>query len=241
MNRLREKIGAVLIEFAFAIPVFLVLLYYIHDLPKHKLLARKMQFVTNEMSAILQNIALQRSNEGSVIKKNDFLNAMRLAYLSIFPGNTMTWLGNNCWPLGYGPYAAAIYVKGTGNGIGQGKWIVKTMGDNGYEIYVDKQIATVCNLGFSEQNTAAKKFWPTLNINTNESKVILQCLLCYDKSGLWGMKFKDGTPCRNVSPCKAFGFLLFNPTGVGTGRGGFFPSVTIFTPQAGFSETPPRD
>lgn len=225
----------ILIEFAFSVPVFLAFIYYAHDLPKQKRLQRKIQFVAHEMAMILQNIASKRA-----ITKQDLITAMRLAYLSVFPGMTMQGTQNRSHSLGYYPYAAVMYVKGVEQNLVQGKWIAKVTTDNGYPIYLDKNVASVCNWGFFEQSTDASKFWPTLKISENESRLIIQCHLAYDRLWKWGDKFTDGTYCKNVSSRKAFGFLFLEPKGVGTAGGGFFTSTIIVTPNSGFTENFPR-
>lgn len=222
---MRRKVGAVLIEFAFAIPVFLILIYYIHDLPKQKLLQRKMQFIANEMAAILQNISMQKT-----ITSSDCANAVRLAYLSIFPGDTMLSPGNKLFAFGYCPYAAVYFYRNDGGTV-RIQWRRKVDGEERMNVWPDNDDGTIMNEQLLRTN---------MKIKSNESKIAVQCLLAYDCYGRWGDKFMNGTPCRKVSTRSAFNFLLFSPQGVGSSRQGFFPANVVFSPGPGFSLTPPQ-
>ena len=214
LNRLRKSVGAILIEFAFAIPVFLVLLYYIHDLPKLRLLQRKMQFVAYEMSSILQNIAKQRQAAGTVITKQDIANTMKLVYLSIYTGNTIDGtVSPSKFPLGHYPYIGLMMVQGTGNNTAIGKWRLRSWG--GIKSCTMEGFGGGNGLSWSSKETSSTTFYPKLSISQGENKIILQCVLYYAHAGKYDETFSNGTPCKNVSVRDAFGFLLFKPEGIG--------------------------
>jgi len=243
LNRIRKTTGAILIEFAFALPVFLVLLYYIHDLPRLRLMQRKMQFVAYEMSAIIQNIAKQKSVNEEVITKKDFADAMKLAYLSIYTGNTIngTIEPSSKFPYGHYPLTAAIYVRGTGDNKAEGKWKLRSFGGNGINAYrTNSNLGGAISLNYQTETTNALTFYPKLSISQGENKIILQCVLYYDHAGKFKETFSDGTLCKNVSVRDAFGFLLFKPEGVGTDKTGFFPAEVIFSIGSHFPETEPK-
>lgn len=135
----------------------------------------------------------------------------------------------NSFPLGYYPYVFVAYFQGDNNGSAQMKWVEKLDGIYGYPVYVGNGIGSV----------ASENLLKVDKLKAGESKVVVQCVLCYDKSGGWGRRFSDGTPCKNVPPRKAFNFLFFDPVGGGTSGGGFFPGTVFFTPKAGFPTTAP--
>ena len=85
LNAVHE--GSILIEFAVCIPVLIILLFYIHDLSKLKRYHDQTEFVAQQMVNILQNISQNRENKKITI--NDIKRAASLAFLSVYPGNTM--------------------------------------------------------------------------------------------------------------------------------------------------------
>lgn len=238
LNRLRRKVGAILIEFAFAIPVFLILIYYIHDLPKQKLMQRRMQFVTYEMAAILQNIAKQKT-----ITCTDISNSARLAWLSMFPGITQ-YSPTNSWdsmPLGYLPIFRTYYVMGTGTDKVTIKWLCRTHA--GFENKGIYGTGLYAREPFSERTLvkswsgSASNIYPNLHISqAGGTKIIVEAKL-YNGGDV---NFSTtGQSTANVSKGKLFGFLLFNPK-CGAKERTYFNSIAIFTPQGkGFSATPP--
>lgn len=242
ISKLKRKLGAVLIEFAFVVPVFLALIYYIHDLPKYKLMARKLQFVANETAAIIQNIAKQRADNGETFYQKDLWNASSLAFLSVFPGNTMTGTmkPREVFPLGYFAHTTLMYVVGTNNDEAQGKWAMYTCGGGGnVDITAgENYISSGCTIVFNSSSSPAKFFYPTLKINKGEAKLLVECLLFY-RVGHNTSGFTDGRRCKDVSPRQAFKFLILDPKRMGRDGTGFFNAVSIFTPQGGFSASLP--
>lgn len=81
--------GAILIEFAFVVPVLFSLIYYVQDLVRHMQIQERMQFAAQfaaqKIASNVQNIA---RIEGNVLDCSDLANTTRLANLSIFPGRT---------------------------------------------------------------------------------------------------------------------------------------------------------
>ena len=233
----RKNLGVILIEFAFAIPIFLVLIYYLHDLPKMRLMQRKMQFVAHEIAAILQNIAYESN---SPIRGLDVCRAMRLAYLSIYFGNTMnsTQFGGG-YSLGHFPYVTLYHVKNDISGNFKRLWTIRSCGGfvhsylSNHEAYKWALLRASVN---PDASTAAD-FHPELeNLKNGENKIVIDCSLSYP----WNESntFADGRKTDEVSRREAFGFLFVNPIGSGTLGQGFFPAVASFSPPPqAFSET----
>jgi len=233
LNRLRKSVGAILIEFAFALPVFLVLLYYIHDLPRLRLMQRKMQFMSYEMAAIIQNIAQQKSmTSNPLITEKDLSNALSLAGLSWFAGNTFMPIAKNTMPFGYALYLTLHYVNGKSSNSLERKW---------NKVVLIRDVTPFYSSN-NDDDTAIviTDYKDRISIGSGEKKIFVELFLLYDYKGQWGWKFSNGTSTGSITPRKAFGFLFFTPNGQGINTRAFFPAVTIFTPRVGsFSETEP--
>lgn len=246
----RKSLGVILIEFAFAIPIFLILIYYLHDLPKMRLMQRKMQFVAYEIATILQNIAEQKATtDAPCITGYDVLSAMRIAYLSIYFGNTMnsTSSSRNRFPLGHFPYVGMYYLKGNGHNQYQKLWYTLAHGGaiNIYDSTPYEKWNIYC-LPLNTTAATADSFHPSLTIENGERKLLIACCLYYTYAPSTFIEgqgyFADGRKTDKVSPREAFGFLFINPLGSGSRGVGFFSAVATFTPSPqAFSDTlPPK-
>ena len=222
-----SKKGAILIEFAFAVPVLFSLIYYIQDLARYKQIQQRMQFAAQEIASNLQNIARVKS---STITSNDMLNAIRAANLSFCPGMTQ-YSQNDYWsgaPLGYIPVTRIHYVKGTGSSSAEIKWLCRchTWDVNQY------RVAQQTTKEYNKNETKIKSWigapydiYPDLTINEGEVKIIVE-------HKLHAYNDKDG---------KILGFYFLNPVTSNTGEQVLFNSIVIFSPVPGaFSETPPK-
>ncbi len=70
--------GAILIEFAFCLPVLIVLVYYIYDLNRYKRYYSQTEFVGQQVASMIQNIS--QSREDKTITKNDLQHISRMAF-----------------------------------------------------------------------------------------------------------------------------------------------------------------
>ena len=82
----KSRKGAILIEFAFAVPVLFSLIYYVYDLAKMKRYNERMDFVGHQMAGMIQNISQNRADKR--ITKADLRNIISAAYTTIYPGDT---------------------------------------------------------------------------------------------------------------------------------------------------------
>lgn len=227
----RRSLGVILIEFAFSIPIFLILIYYLHDLPKMRLMQRKMQFVAYETAAILQHLAEQKAGTADpALTSSDFMSAMRIAYLSIFFGNTMN--SNGGFPLGYFPHMGIIFMKGVALNNAQIIWFGRIWGGHGTGM-LKNQWQPYCSPIRVSSNMNTTKIASWLTINSGEFKIFLDCCLYYDHDT--SELFSDGRKTNEVSRREAFGFLFAQPLGAGVGEKspicgkGFFRSVVAFS------------
>lgn len=200
-----------------------------------------MQFIANETAAILQNIAKQRSAEGKTVTLIDIVNAIRLSYLTYFPG--ITQYSTESWtfmPLGYMPLVRVYYVIGDAPGSASIKWYARFHPYEGYKggKYLNDSFYSERYAGESTiENWRGKdsNIHPYLRMTQKgDAKIIVECSLCNNSSFTC---FSDRRPTRNISKRELFGFLLFSP--YSKTQLIYFTAVSIFTPQGGFSETAP--
>ena len=217
------------------------MIYYAHDLPKMQRWHRQTQFVTDQMAQIIQS-------HNRRITIDDLINAGKMAYLTIFPGETMLAKKMFYYPLGYVAAYGIFYVKGVGENKTSVIWSAYFAVD-GYCNYTARNgvwyqfSSTYLSLFKSKSLTDATstQIHPKLRIKQGETKIIVECALEY----VHGRYYADGTPCSSRSFREAFGFLIFSPSCVRYPYGSwtfhsFFHSVTIFTPKPGlFSDTAP--
>ncbi|MDR2724123.1 MAG: hypothetical protein LBB25_02880 [Holosporaceae bacterium] len=228
--------GAILIEFAVAVPILFILIYYMHDAPKYARMQERMEFVANEMISIIQNTSKNRIDKK--ITKNDLKNALVGAYLSVYPGMTMRGTANLVMPLGHFPHAFIYYVNGLGNGNAKVVWMVVSYLDDVYVScvkYKPPQQHSGSSIKVS-QNCPSSQIFKDLRIEKGEFKIILECCHYYVSEYM----FSDGRRNEDVTPREAFGFYILNPRS--TVNSNFFTTVVVFTPKPGlFDESPPID
>ena len=204
-----------------------------------RLMQRKMQFVAYEMASILQNIAEQK--KGSPVTGQDFISAMRIAYLSIYFGNTMndSKSPHEAFKLGHHPYVGIYFIRGLGNDNIKIVWSRRCHGGNKNLFAEGENNATRCSVNMSA--TTATAFHPALIISENEEKIALDCCLNFNMNSSIYKVLPDGSKRKINSSREIFGFLFVNPIGVGSERFGFFPAVSIFSPPPqSFSDTYPQ-
>jgi hypothetical protein len=241
----RAHIGAILVEFALAVPVLIAIIYYLHDLPKYKRMQAKMLFCAHEMVNILQNVSQNRANKK--VTTDDIKYAMTSSFLTIFPGITQysdKGTGNPAcaFPLGYFPVIWIYCVIGNSDGTASVAWVnhacidYYSAGGRGLQTPSSHNGSTVKY--FKNKNPSS--IYPTLRIGSGEIKIICECSLCYHYLSGGNWIFSNGNPVRQVLVRDAFGFYLLSPKSITARREDFFSTVIIFTPNPGlFDETLP--
>lgn len=241
----KSRYGAILIEFAFSIPIFLSLIYYIHDLPKQRRIQRKMQFVAHEVTMILQTIGAKHA-----ITQNDLKTAARLAWLTMCPGITQYGTGTGSSPERYMPYGyipkIMIYcVSGTGENQGTVNWMIDLCPQNPS---LGNTRAYKCDLWISQHpnstvnytSGAATSIHKNLRISANEKKIIAETFLFYSNKES-SRYFSSGESIKDVPIKKPLGLLFISPKAYGQHKVNFFPAVAIFTSvKNAFSDTAPK-
>lgn len=235
LDRLRKsRSGVILIEFAFSVPVFLALIYYLHDLPKMKRWNRKVQFITYQTAQMIQTISQSRANKKITVQ--DIKNILHLAFLTVFPG--VTKLGTSSGlPLGYWPHIWLYYVEGVSDTQACIKWELAVFCNSSSlnSDTTDKQHIRSMIRYTKNSNVSPESIYPKFSIKKGEVKIIVECALCYDRS----YRFSNNAKCSDVSVGRAFGFLIASPTSrsINSGKTGFFNSIAIITPKAELFDT----
>ena len=219
-------------------PILIILLFYIHDLVKIKRYYSQTEFVAQQMANILQNISKNRSNKK--ITLNDIRHSASLAFLTIYPGTTMSRIGTSGsrHELSHAPRVNIFYVKGESGGKASCKWFRRILGETTpiWSLFTGAPSAsesTVKNLS----NVSPSEIYPTLRIGENEKKIIVEVNLFsghsimnpngYVESDKYPTIAQKAFKCRLVAP-KA----LVKPTSANQ-SGWYFSSVVIFTPKPG--------
>ena len=242
MNQFRSsRSGAILIEFAFSVPVFLALIYYAHDLPKMKRWQRKMDFVAKQIAQGIQTISQNRPNTQRKITATDLKHVFYMSFLSIFPGTSMLPTSNCACRYGYFAVTQIIFVRGTENNKAQIIWQKDLIADP--STYFNSPSGIVWrsqnNISVIKTSEDILKVCPNFKISNGEEKIILDVCLWYEDGSYY--HFSDGTPTGSVSPRKAFGFLFYNPIHPESVKCTYFHQFVVFTPRSGlFNDTPPQ-
>lgn len=83
-------------------------------------------------------------------------------------------------------------------------------------------------------NVDSSSIYPTFKVEKGKYKVIIETHLYFDNNS-YGPNGEKATSAREV-----FGLRLVNPKSPTVNGATYFPSVIIFTPNNGFSETAPK-
>ena len=246
----------ILIEFAFSVPVFLLLIFYSHDACRLKRLQRKMRFVSLEVVSILQNISQNRANKA--ITMTDLKYAMATSFLSWCPAGEL--FPKSGFFMGASPTCIIYYFYGTEKNTATCKWYCRS--ENWRAPPTNSTFQTTgihWERSVDYRQTDTRKIHPSFTIEKGEYKVLVESFAYYKNS------FCKSDGSMNVSPKDSLSFYLITPryycgtydtvrssngfsnnldkygNGDNIGTGGFFNSVVIFTPRPGlFSDTPPQ-
>ena len=230
--------GSILIEFAVCMPVLIILLYYVHDLSKLKRYYDQTEFVAQQMVNMIQNVSQKRGAANSTklkitIKYLDHIH--NLSWKTFYPGVTM-FQKNSVFPLNHKPCTTVYYVECSNDGKASCIWKTWLVKDAADHIYYETETSKTTDRHISKvkflTNTSPEKIHPTLRMNPNDKKIIIETSLERDPVG---------TQFGGISDKAAFGLYLATPEILDDGWSHLFYSTVIFTPKLGlFDETPPQ-
>ncbi|MDR1982449.1 MAG: hypothetical protein LBQ08_01460 [Holosporaceae bacterium] len=235
----KAHIGAIMIEFALAIPLLITILYYMHDIPKYKRIQSKMEFAAHCAANILQNVSKNRTNKR--ITWNDMKYALIQGGMTFYPETSVFCIGGERTHI-YGHCLSTFVhcVKGLEDGKASVLWQIMYSSQNNTTPAENFNTGVLeghaCSVVKYLQNVDPSSILEGLKINKDEIKILIEYGLLYVLSTS-GYAFTDGRICLDVSPQKAFGFLILSPK-VSAGDV-YFTRVVVFTPKPGlFDETP---
>ena len=219
-------------------PVLIILLFYVNDLMRIKRYYSQTEFVGQQMANILQNLAKKRNAAGETLKYEDLCHAASLAYLTMYPGTTMysTTNGQVKHEFIHYPFVMVYYVQGTTEGKAKclwgmridtavntnpswrlfGTWVNVTAGHSTVKSYTSE--------------VPASSIYPTLKVEENKPKIIIEPAL------RWGKSYMDKSGKKVSSARQALGLRFVNPN---HWNELYFNTVIIFSPNAGFPEVRP--
>ena len=238
--------GSILIEFAICMPILIILLFYINDVVRLKRHYSQTEFVAQQMANILQNISQKREGADRKITLPDIRYAASLAFLSMFPGTTNFRSGPNS-DLGYTAMVYVFCIKGNRDSTASVLWFQRFS----FAEDTPRPSSVRMDVGFPGRSNvkvltdaSPSEIYPTLKINPDEIKIIVECSVFYQHGDRYG--FSDGRSSAQVSPSQAFGLHLYklSPPKVRAGSNAclYFHSAVIFTPKPGlFDATAPAE
>jgi len=231
--------GAIIVEFAVAVPIFVILIFYAHDLVLYTRLYAKTKFCAYCIANMIGSVSQNRNNKK--ITMTDLQNIRCAASLIAYPGKTgyaIKGTGDGaCRSIGHFLSLYIYCVIGTGNNKGKCVWrwdsnYLNTSPSNSgsFNSLSDNSYAVV---RYKNNETDTKNIWKDLTIENGEMKIIIETSL---RTGL--CSYSDGQRVSSVPISKRFGFWLITPTcPTPIGHGSHFHSVVIFSPKPGLFDT----
>jgi hypothetical protein len=226
----RAKIGAILVEFALAVPILIAIIYYLHDIPKYKQMNVNLGSCAHEMAGILQNISQNRSDKRITV--DDIKHAAAVAYLSVYPGMTGYVLNTSGkrHAVANAPHGYMLALKGLPNGNIQKLWNVV------FHLVGEGTACTspaTLRIRNDNINNYKDSMFSGVSLKAGEIKIVMICQKYYESATGYGLL--DNRSWKQVSVREAFGFLLLTPKKTQS-------DLLVFTPKPGlFGETAPTN
>ncbi|MDR1375584.1 MAG: pilus assembly protein [Holosporaceae bacterium] len=242
--------GSIMVEFAFSIPVLLIILYYVLDYPNYARMKLKTKNSALMAISMIQNVSKNRENKR--ISLEDVKRINYSAFINYYSGQQQLTKADTL-PLGHLPITVLIYVKGTGNNYCKVVWSLFVSGENatspiGSGGSLDEKNTSSSELTIADfrtwtgksyqhgQDLASTSLHPDLKIQINEIKMLLMTAFFTKKE----FKYADQ---KNVSdnPRKLFGFHMLPLQLPLSGDNILFRNTVTFIPNPGlFSDDPPK-
>ncbi len=232
--------GAILIEFAFTIPLLLVIILYIYDINKFSYIKNCIKTATYYGVNIIQNISQNRTNKK--LTKNDFINLSRTLILSLPISQAMI----------QNKYKSQLYIittmtliEGITNDKCKVKWsiftdfnegqITKYVSNNNANTDITGTWASVLNYRYGctakiNQEIISTTLFHDLHIKKGEIKAILEISFYNNHTGRTkNIEELLETKLLKLPSLKGLGDTYFN-------------THVIFSPKAGIFDisTPPK-
>jgi hypothetical protein len=229
--------GTVLVEFAILIPVFFILIYYVHDAFRFVKTKKRVELCANCAVNMIQN------NNRKVTLK-DITNISCAAFVPYFGGGEKQYATANT-VYGHSSVVTLFYIKGTGTNTAKIMWYVgqSGLGNPKNRSFWKKTSGTVAGwtrfavgLPINTEHSV-ELIKKGLTINNEEVKMILVSYLYIDESFLMPNKINiKSTP-------SLWGFLTLDPKAdrVNGSQRSYFEAIVVFSPKPGlFDDSGPQ-
>ena len=195
MKKLKNNKGAILIEFAFAIPILIIVLFFMLDVPMAYRISTKLQKTSELFAEMILNINRHKESRG--IAKTDLENISKIIGL-VFTGVTK----NKSYPFFLSTYL--ICVRGTGENAFEKLWNMHITND-----LVKGEVTSSIDSKYSSIQDGSQFLGniKDLEIQKNEIKLIVETVIWYkDDSRGFNSKFHILTiPGTHKEGIKTFG------------------------------------
>lgn len=176
----KQNAGAILIEFAFAIPVLIAILYFILDGPKLRLYQLQLKNTAHFAINMIQNLTDQRANK--FINESDLKEVTLAAFANIYRSDLMLKKSTG-YPLGYYGHIYLWCVFGNEDGTASVQWVWASgsPGSNPTEfestVFMDHSDDLNNTIVKFEKSVESTYIHKELIINPGEVKMILEVSL----------------------------------------------------------------
>ncbi len=221
--------GAILIEFAFAIPILSLTLFFMTDAPRYYYIKAKMHNSTHFAANMIQNISQFKSDKR--ISSTDLSRIFCAAFINQYSGVQLYATGSNVYPLGYSFSAYVYYVECyDDSNKARVVWAwhnvdVSEPEKYEYEILEGNHTDSIVTYSATTPSSIYRKGTEELTMEKGDAKIIIEVALVPKGSSTGDDKSR-------------FGFLMM-PIKPSVGSS-YFNTVVVITPNPGlFDETPP--
>jgi Flp pilus assembly protein TadG len=207
-----RRCGAILIEFAFAIPVLVSVLFLAVDAPRFYYMKYKVKNAVYMATSILQSGSVKN------VTWNDLSQIFSAAFFNHFPG-TSQYYADSKWAMGYTKIVHVYYVVGAADKKAEIKWAWKSKEtapnpkDEG-SVFTTSQATSVVT--FQPPGSDSSSIYKYLSLNKGETRIIIDA----------------GFYLTNTANAKQNMGFLFLPVRPSNGTS-YFNYVLIFTPKKG--------
>ncbi|MDR1362026.1 MAG: hypothetical protein LBJ16_02315 [Holosporaceae bacterium] len=242
--------GGALVEFAIAISILTMLMYFSLDYYKYYFLKAKTRNAAFSAVSLIQAVSQDRPSKA--ITSEDLSRILPVAFMNYYKGKQGLGVGSPYqYAHGHTPHLNITLVQGLGGTRAKILWKMRLF-NKGVKVRVDdvdievnpqQELPTALTgiNAWSGENEATA-IHPNLKIENGEYKVIITLCFLADEPRF---KYLDGTYVSNSNAQKLFGFygFPFEPLQAeyqGRRVAAMFPYTVIFSPHPGvFTDTPP--
>ncbi|MDR1334335.1 MAG: hypothetical protein LBJ71_03890, partial [Holosporaceae bacterium] len=180
-------VGAILMEFAFVIPMLIAIVYYFHDIPRYRRMQTKMELCNHCAVSLIQNISQGR--ESKAITKKDIAYINAISMLPYWGKEGINQYNENgaLFP-GYYSYPMIYYVKGTGENKAKIIWVVDggygtaLPGQTGVSVFKSSPPAWLSIKATLNKEYNTDSILPGLKIKNDEVKIIYEAIMWSNQS-----------------------------------------------------------